>query len=183
MEETLDTVDDDEIEEEADAEVDKVLFELTDGKLGQAGKVGGELPVSYAVLASRLELTLGRQGGRGGRGGDAEDGAGDAGSPEQLGWRSPRCRTLSRTGCRIIDRIRSAQRRRGMRAGGRAPACHCTLVPADNAATMSLCIARSSEYAVCSTAHHVVTLVSAPCWPEERLVDVDTLVPQLRLGL
>ncbi|KAK1921336.1 Snf7-domain-containing protein [Papiliotrema laurentii] len=44
MEETLDTVDDEGIEEEADAEVDKVLFELTDGKLGQAGKVGGELP-------------------------------------------------------------------------------------------------------------------------------------------
>ena len=46
MEESLDTIDDDEIEEEADAEVDKVLFELTDGKLGQAGKVGGQLPVS-----------------------------------------------------------------------------------------------------------------------------------------
>lgn len=44
MEETMDMVDDDEIEEEADAEVDKVLFELTDGKLGQAGRVGGELP-------------------------------------------------------------------------------------------------------------------------------------------
>ena len=45
MEETLDAVDDEGIEEEADAEVDKVLFELTDGKLGQAGKVGAELPV------------------------------------------------------------------------------------------------------------------------------------------
>lgn len=46
MEETLDSVDaDDELEEEADAEVDKVLFELTDGKLGQAGKVGSALPV------------------------------------------------------------------------------------------------------------------------------------------
>lgn len=50
MEETLDSVDDDEIEEEADAEVDKVLFELTDGKLGQAGKVGGELPVRLSLL-------------------------------------------------------------------------------------------------------------------------------------
>ena len=49
MEETLDSVDDDEIEEEADAEVDKVLYELTDGKLGQAGRVGGELPVSPEV--------------------------------------------------------------------------------------------------------------------------------------
>lgn len=60
MEETLDTVDDEEIEEEADAEVDKVLFELTDGKLGQAGKVGAELPVNktstmslFGVLTSR----------------------------------------------------------------------------------------------------------------------------------
>ncbi|RSH80473.1 Vacuolar protein-sorting-associated protein 24 [Apiotrichum porosum] len=44
MEETLDGIDDDEIEEEADAEVDKVLFELTDGKLGQAGRVGADLP-------------------------------------------------------------------------------------------------------------------------------------------
>lgn len=46
MEETLDSVDDEEIEEEADAEVDKVLYELTDGKLGQAGAVGAALPVS-----------------------------------------------------------------------------------------------------------------------------------------
>jgi charged multivesicular body protein 3 len=52
MEETLDSVDDDEeLEEEADAEVDKVLFELTDGKLGQAGKVGSELPVSFIVCS------------------------------------------------------------------------------------------------------------------------------------
>lgn len=56
MEETLDTVDDDEIEEEADAEVDKVLFELTDGKLGQAGKVGGKLPVSPPLPFFRLRL-------------------------------------------------------------------------------------------------------------------------------
>lgn len=48
MEETLDSIgEDDELEEEADAEVDKVLFELTDGKLGQAGKVGAELPVCH----------------------------------------------------------------------------------------------------------------------------------------
>ncbi|EIW73238.1 hypothetical protein TREMEDRAFT_26022 [Tremella mesenterica DSM 1558] len=46
MEETLDSVDEEDLEEEADAEVDKVLFELTDGKLGQAGKVGTELPVT-----------------------------------------------------------------------------------------------------------------------------------------
>ena len=37
--------DEDEIEEEADAEVDKILFEMTDGLLGQAGHVGKELQV------------------------------------------------------------------------------------------------------------------------------------------
>lgn len=59
MEESLDSInDDEELEEEADAEVDKVLFELTDGKLGQAGKVGGALPVSIAVHhACRLCLS------------------------------------------------------------------------------------------------------------------------------
>lgn len=55
MEETMDGLDDDELEEEADAEVDKVLFELTDGKLGQAGRVGADLPVSCTRL---LTLTL-----------------------------------------------------------------------------------------------------------------------------
>jgi hypothetical protein len=50
MEETLDGLDDEELEEEADAEVDKVLFELTDGKLGQAGRVGTDLPVSAVVI-------------------------------------------------------------------------------------------------------------------------------------
>jgi hypothetical protein len=45
LEETLEMDEDDEIEEEADAEVDKVLFELTDGKLGLAGAAGTELPV------------------------------------------------------------------------------------------------------------------------------------------
>ena len=57
MEETLDSVDDEELEEEADAEVDKVLFELTDGKLGQAGKVGGELPVSRMSGLDEVRLT------------------------------------------------------------------------------------------------------------------------------
>ena len=38
--------DEDELEEEADAEVEKVLFDITDGKLGQAGSVTHELPVS-----------------------------------------------------------------------------------------------------------------------------------------
>jgi len=46
MDDTMEALDDDELEEEADAEVDKILFDLTDGKLGQAGAVGAELPVS-----------------------------------------------------------------------------------------------------------------------------------------
>ncbi|KAH7105523.1 vacuolar sorting protein VPS24 [Auriculariales sp. MPI-PUGE-AT-0066] len=47
MDDTLEAIDDDEeLEEEADEEVDKVLFEITDGKLGQAGAVGAELPAA-----------------------------------------------------------------------------------------------------------------------------------------
>lgn len=45
MDDTLAMDEDEEIEEEADAEVDKVLFDLTNGKLGQAGTVQKELPV------------------------------------------------------------------------------------------------------------------------------------------
>jgi hypothetical protein len=44
----LDMEEDEELEEEADAEVDKILFDLTDGKLGQAGSVRTELPVCSA---------------------------------------------------------------------------------------------------------------------------------------
>jgi len=44
LEDTLEMDEDDELEEEADAEVDKVLFDLTNGKLGEAGSVGTELP-------------------------------------------------------------------------------------------------------------------------------------------
>ncbi|TFK55928.1 vacuolar sorting protein VPS24 [Heliocybe sulcata] len=44
LEDTLEMEEDEELELEADAEVDKVLFELTDGKLGQAGTVGTEEP-------------------------------------------------------------------------------------------------------------------------------------------
>ncbi len=45
LEDTLQMEDDEELEEEADAEVDKVLYDLTEGKLGQAGTVKDELPV------------------------------------------------------------------------------------------------------------------------------------------
>ena len=61
MEEMLDDIvdveEDEDIEEEANEEVDKVLFDLTDGKLGQAGSVG-ELPVSVLrELPCPLKLT------------------------------------------------------------------------------------------------------------------------------
>lgn len=46
LEDTLEMEEDEELLDEADAEVDKVLAELTDGKLGLAGSAGTELPVS-----------------------------------------------------------------------------------------------------------------------------------------
>jgi charged multivesicular body protein 3 len=52
MQDTLEAMDEEDIEEEADAEVDKVLYDLTDGKLGQAGQVGTELPVSLRFLGA-----------------------------------------------------------------------------------------------------------------------------------
>lgn len=52
IDETVQLEDDEELEAEADAEVDKVLFELTDGKLGQAGSVGTELPASNVLDCS-----------------------------------------------------------------------------------------------------------------------------------
>lgn len=55
MEDTLQMDEDDELEEEADAEVDKVLFDLTDGKLGQAGAARTELPVrQFRLLYPRV---------------------------------------------------------------------------------------------------------------------------------
>lgn len=52
MEDTLAMVDDDEeLEEEADAEVDAVLFNITEGKLGKAGTVTTDLPVSLIDLS------------------------------------------------------------------------------------------------------------------------------------
>ena len=60
MDETMDAVnDDEELEQEADEEVDKVLYELTDGKLGQAGRVGGELPVRpFPFLDLRVDIDI-----------------------------------------------------------------------------------------------------------------------------
>ncbi|GAA99411.1 uncharacterized protein L969DRAFT_47941 [Mixia osmundae IAM 14324] len=46
VDDTMDMIDDedDELEGEADAEVDKVLFEITNGKLGEAGRATAPLP-------------------------------------------------------------------------------------------------------------------------------------------
>lgn len=78
IEESLDLQEDEEIEEEADAEVNKVLFELTDGKLGQAGKVATELPVScHPMLYICTHITYPDIDGRGPncrRGGGENDG-------------------------------------------------------------------------------------------------------------
>ena len=71
MEDMLDAEEDEELEQEADAEVDKILFDLTNGKLGQAGTVGTELPVCY--LAFQLALADAR-----------------IYSPRRSGWRTKR---------------------------------------------------------------------------------------------
>lgn len=57
MEDTLQMQDDDEeLEEEADAEVDAVLWNITEGKLGKAGAVGQDLPVG--TFATFLNVHL-----------------------------------------------------------------------------------------------------------------------------
>jgi hypothetical protein len=51
IDDTLEMDEDSELEDEADEEVDKVLYELTDGKLGQAGTVvDSALPVRIATF-------------------------------------------------------------------------------------------------------------------------------------
>lgn len=49
-----DVMQDDELEEAADAEVERVLFDVTQGALGEAGAVGRELDVA-AVAAKRIQ--------------------------------------------------------------------------------------------------------------------------------
>ena len=56
LEGTLEMDEDQELEGEADAEVDRVLFDLTNGKLGEAGSVSTELPVS-ATLPPKFHCT------------------------------------------------------------------------------------------------------------------------------
>jgi hypothetical protein len=61
LDDTMDILDEEDLEEEADAEVDKVLFELTDGKLGQAGPVGTDLPVGTVLCLLSTSADRSRQ--------------------------------------------------------------------------------------------------------------------------
>lgn len=45
LDDTLEMEDDEQLEEEADVEVDKVLYEYTNGTLGKVGTVQTEVPV------------------------------------------------------------------------------------------------------------------------------------------
>lgn len=56
MEDTMDMLDEDDIEEEAEEEVDKVLYEITNGLLGEAGPVGGALEVCVCVCFGCLPI-------------------------------------------------------------------------------------------------------------------------------
>lgn len=44
MEDTFESLEDDDLEEEADKEVDKILFEVTKGQLGVLGPVSTKIP-------------------------------------------------------------------------------------------------------------------------------------------
>lgn len=75
LEDTLDIEDDEELEEEADAEVDKVLYDLTNGKLGEVGSVRTDLPVRLLFRSGavyRLTITPDPRG-QARRRGDRED--------------------------------------------------------------------------------------------------------------
>ncbi|TEB35696.1 vacuolar sorting protein Vps24 [Coprinellus micaceus] len=59
MEDVLEMDEDEELEEEADAEVDKVLFDLTDGKLGQVAPIENEVPaLEDEALREETERTM-----------------------------------------------------------------------------------------------------------------------------
>jgi hypothetical protein len=52
IDDTMDTLDEgeEELDDEAEAEIDKVLFEITNGKLGEIGGKVGSIPVSRAFI-------------------------------------------------------------------------------------------------------------------------------------
>jgi charged multivesicular body protein 3 len=51
MNDAIDMRDEDDIEEEAAEEVDKILYELTDGLLGEIGPVGKKLKVTSKKMS------------------------------------------------------------------------------------------------------------------------------------
>jgi charged multivesicular body protein 3 len=58
MQDTMEMGDEADLDEAADEEVEKVLFEMTDGLLGQAGPVGSdELKASPTGEAMKARLT------------------------------------------------------------------------------------------------------------------------------
>lgn len=89
LDDTLEGLDEDpELEEEAEEEVDRVLYEITDGKLGVAG-AGKELPVRSGLfptlhfwVLTRVIESQRRRSRRGQRSGDGTD-AGSAEQPAQ----------------------------------------------------------------------------------------------------
>ncbi|KAL7752728.1 Vacuolar protein-sorting-associated protein 24 [Sorochytrium milnesiophthora] len=58
IDDTIGSMDEEDLDEEADEEVDKILFQVTDGLLGQAGSVGADLrtPEAEAEEAAAPEL-------------------------------------------------------------------------------------------------------------------------------
>ncbi|KAI8812076.1 Snf7-domain-containing protein [Cladochytrium replicatum] len=56
IQDAIEMQDDEEIEEEAEFEVNKVLFEVTDGMLGAAGPVGAPLPVDGETEEEPAEM-------------------------------------------------------------------------------------------------------------------------------
>ncbi|KAI9025895.1 Snf7-domain-containing protein [Phycomyces nitens] len=55
IEDTMEMMDDDDIEEEAEEEVNNVLFQITNGMLGEAGAVGPAIEKPEAVLESESD--------------------------------------------------------------------------------------------------------------------------------
>ena len=89
LEEVMQMEDDEELEEEADAEVEKVLYEITDGKLGAAGTVKDELPVgvSFCILfRCHTDLTQGCCGHCGGAAARKEFGAVSEAAERVIEW-------------------------------------------------------------------------------------------------
>ncbi|CAG8688495.1 29765_t:CDS:2, partial [Racocetra persica] len=56
IEDTFESFEDSDIEEEAEEEVNKVLFELTDGLIGEAGEVGAPLDLNVEEEEEEPEL-------------------------------------------------------------------------------------------------------------------------------